>query len=54
MTQISKTFICILTTIFQWTFGTVIQIKLPDGKELTIKIPKKQQPKPDFTRIYTV
>lgn len=27
--------------------GTVIQIKLPDGKELTIKIPKKQQPKPD-------
>lgn len=53
MTQISKTFIFILT-IFQWTFGTVIQIKLPDGKELTIKIPKKQQPKPDFTRIYNV
>lgn len=52
MTQISKTFIFILT-IFQWTFGTVIQIKLPDGKEL-IKIFKKQQPKPDFTRIYTV
>lgn len=53
MTQISKTFIFILT-IFQWTFGTVIHIKLPDGKELTIKIPKEQQPKPDFTRIYTV
>lgn len=48
MTQISKTFIFILT-IFP-----VIKIKLPDSKELTIKIPKKQQPKPDFTQIYTV
>lgn len=45
MTQISKTFIFFLT-IF-----SVIQIKLSDGKELTIKIPKKQQPKTDFTRV---
>lgn len=45
MTQISKTFIFYLN--YFSVDGTVIQIKLPDGKELTIKIPKKQQPKPD-------